>query len=419
MAAGYGIAYDDSKYDYMQHLKPVGEGGFESVLIAAPRGSGVVAGMKNQGNKGKGKMRAEDMFQLPESVRPSAYEMTYAEAQAAKEAIPRELQGLQPDMDPHLRQVLEALEDDAFVDEAGDEDVFGELLGSGELEEYEDGEEFEFEEWGVPEDGDDDAKTERGDDDDDNNEPLKEETWEDRYRAFKAAGGRHAAPVSNGGWDEDEAAAERSEMADTIGSMVSNMGDLMVRGGKKRHGKRGPSDASGMSMSSASVYRNSNLRTLDDRFDRIEREYELEDDDDEWCGDDDDDVSIAPSYMSSASRVSMFSTGSKFMPGDQPEVTREDFESIMDDFLENYEVVGKRLRPAVGGTSLSGPEKLQVLRSAVEGVGEEAEENRRRILEIEAAGRSYVPTKEERDTLRIRDVVPEKEKWDVESILSE
>lgn len=431
-AATYGITFDDSAYDYMQHLRTVGEAGAaESILLAAPRGSGVAPGMKNQGRKEKGKGRAEDMFKMPEEVLPSRYEMSQAEVQASKEAIPLELQGLQPDMDPHLRQVLEALDDEAFIDEdAEDGDVFGELLGSGELDYDEEGEEFEFAEWGLNDDGtyiepkgeygsdDDDAKTENGE---------RVETWEDRFRAFKAAGGKPVGPtpVSNGGWDSDEGDDEgRSEAADTVGSLTSQFKDMMVKGGKKRHGKRGPSDASGMSMSSASVYRNENLRDLDDRFDRIEREYELDDEDDEYLDefDDGDNVSIAPSYMSTASRVSMFSKGGGgFEPGSPPTVTREDFDAIMDDFLDKYEVVGRRMREAVGSNSLSGPEKLQVLRAALEeaddGTGIGHEENRRRILELERLGRGYV--KEDKELLRMEEVQPEKEKWDVETILSE
>jgi protein LTV1 len=173
-----------------------------------------------------------------------------------------------------------------------------------------------------------------------------------------------------------------------------------------------------MSMSSASVYRNNNLRNLDDQFDRIEREYEL-DDDDEWCEDDDDDVSIAPSYMSSASRVSMFK-GGDFEPGEPLQVTRDDFDAIMDDFLENYEVVGNRMRESLGGTALSGPEKLKVLRSALE-QGDEGlskEENRRRILALEKLNRG--PLKEDKERIPRAKIEPAKEdKWDVETILCE
>lgn len=416
-ASGYGITYDDSAYDYMQHLKPVGEGGADSVLLAAPRGSGVAPGMKNQGQKGKMK-REEDMFQMPDEVLASRNEVSVADVHAQQQAIPPELQGFQPDMNPHLRQVLEALDDDEFIED-GDADVFGELLGSGETDDPEVLEDFEFAEWGVPEgeeyedeEDDDDARTEDGKDG---------ETWEDRYRAFKAAGGRPAAPVSNGGWESD-GDAERSEMADTVGSLVSGMGDMMVKGGKKRHGKRGPSDASGMSMSSASVYRNSNLRTLDDQFDHMEREYDIDDEDDEeWAEDEDDGMSMAPSNMSSMSRVS-------FLRGDEPtgagpgapEISRDDFESIMDDFLDNYEVVGNRMRESLGTTGLSGPDKLKVLRSALEDgeQGPSQEDNRRRIFDLERRIQDGT-YKEEQDALERSSVVKDKDQWDVETILCE
>ncbi len=97
-----------------------------------------------------------------------------------------------------------------------------------------------------------------------------------------------------------------------------------------------------------------------------------------------------------------------------PEISRDDFDAIMDDFLNNYEVVGRRLRHSLGGTSLSGVEKLRVLRAAIddgdEGLGKE--ENRRRILELESVGRGV---KREKERVRVDD---EGKKWDVESILS-
>jgi protein LTV1 len=394
-AATYGITYDDSAYDYMQHLRTVGMGGGDSVLLEAP---------KRQPKKKDSIALSDDMF-------ASKNEISQKEAQAATEAIPPELQGFQPDMDPHLRQVLDALSDDEFVDEDGDEDdVFGALLGSGQLEDGEEAEEFEFREWGVNED-DEDARTENG-------EP-REETWEDRFRAFKAAGGRPKV-ASNGGWDDDDVdSAERSEMADTVGSLVNGIEDMMVRGGKKRHGKRGPSDASGMSMSSSNVYRNDNLRTLDDRFDAIERQYEM-DDEDEWDEEYEDDVSIAPSFMSSMSRVS-FLRGDEPMGGGPgaPEISRDDFDAIMDDFLDNYEVVGRRMRESLGGTALSGPEKLRVLRSALED-GEEGpgrEENRRRIFDLERRLETG-EYKDIKESIPRREVEPEA-KWDVETILCE
>ncbi|OWZ37847.1 protein LTV1 [Cryptococcus neoformans c45] len=408
-AALYGITYDDSAYDYMQHLKPVGGpgGGVESFLIAAPSGgSGVASGMK--GGKGKFKARADDeMFQLPDSVLPSRQEISVQEARARNEAIPLELQGLQPDMDPHLRQVLEALDDDAFVDdEDDDEGWFNQLVKGGERDEREEVS-WEFAEWGVDDSGKPVQRQAEQDEE-------REETWEDRFKAFK----REQARVSDEPSEFDP--EEMSEMADTVGSLTSNLADMMVRGGKKRHGKRGPSDASGMSMSSSSMFRNQGLRDLDDRFDKIERDYEYDDDEEEeeyedWS-DDDGTASIAASNFSVSSRFSLASHASRASTAVPPELSREDFNAIMDDFLENYEVVGRRLRPALGGTTLSGPEKLKVLRSAIEGEGDFKDDNRKRIKEIEKEEMGKGRTKLREEKVKI--VGEEEQKWDVETILT-
>lgn len=259
-AALYGIHYDDSAYDYMSHLRTVGGGGgegFSSVLLEAPKGAARATTLGKKGYKGKGKAAAEDHGWFPESVLPSKDELTTQEAYAAQTAIPIELQGLQPDMDPHLRQVLEALEDDAFVDEEAEDDGwFDELLGEGERDD-EEVEEFPFAEWGVDE--------EATEGEDGKGESAEPETWEERYAAFKKA--CKDKPVEPSEMDPND--PEAYEAADTVGSLNSKFGAMTVIGGKKRRGKRGASDASGYSMSSSSMFRNQGLSTLDERFDKV------------------------------------------------------------------------------------------------------------------------------------------------------
>lgn len=237
-------------------------------MIAAPRGSGVAAGMKDKGGKGKGKARAEELFaDLPE-VLASDKEITLQQAYAREEGIPTALQGLQPDMDPHLRQVLEALEDEAFVDDEEDEGWFGELVGAGEVEDGEEGPEFEFEEWGVEEEDEEDEEVVykgKGKEVEASTELPEDASWEDRFKAFK----QQQKERGTGGAGSDTGAEERSEMADTIGSLPASMADMIVKGGKKRRGKRGPSDATGMSMSSSSMFRNKGLTELDNQFDQV------------------------------------------------------------------------------------------------------------------------------------------------------
>ncbi|EEB89687.1 hypothetical protein MPER_12190 [Moniliophthora perniciosa FA553] len=143
-AALYGIYYDDTEYDYMQHLRPIGiqEEGVESVLIEAPQ----KAKKTQEAKQGAGITLRDD--------------------------LPAE-----PDMDPHLRQVLEALEDDAFVDDGLEDDFFVDLVQEGERgcdEEIE----FEFREEGVS------YRELEGEDAAEKGEPS---TWEERFAEFKKA----------------------------------------------------------------------------------------------------------------------------------------------------------------------------------------------------------------------------------------
>ncbi len=237
----------------MQHLRTVGDGTDGETVLIAPKAPG--------GNrKGKGKQLDEETFlkpqppqsALPASVLPSAEQLSREDVLARQAAVPAELQGLQPDMDPHLRQVLEALEDEAFVDEQGEEGWMDELLGGGERAGREEVEEWEFDENGI-ESGEEHEGREEGDNEE---HAGKEETWEDRFRSFKAAGGLRAASPGLDGEDD-------SEMGDTLGSLPA----LSVVGGKKR--RKGASDASGYSMSSSSMFRNKGLSTLDEMFEKV------------------------------------------------------------------------------------------------------------------------------------------------------
>jgi protein LTV1 len=216
----------------MQHLRPVGvnEEGVESVLVEAPSSS------KTQAKKGRG----IELRDLPPEALPSVSELprTYE----SQQAIPESIAGFQPDMDPHLRQALEALEDDAFVDDELDDDFFGELVGDGERGSHEDVD-FDFQE----------------DEDNESQELLQdahEEEWEERFAQFKKA---QKNTVQEGASDDEYG----SEGGDTVAGLPT----MSVIGGKKR--RKGTSDASGYSMSSSSMYRNEALQTLDERFDQV------------------------------------------------------------------------------------------------------------------------------------------------------
>lgn len=218
----------------MQHLRAVGvqEDGVESVLIEAPSTS-----------KAQGQSKGIQMRDLPQGVLASTSELprTYE----SQQAIPESIAGFQPDMDPHLRQVLEALEDEAFVDDELEDGFFGELVGDGERGSDEDIE-FAFEEDGAedPKKGKESSRT----------EDEQELGWEERFAQFKKA---QQGTEKHGGSDYG------SEGGDTLGGLPA----MSVIGGKKR--RKGTSDASGYSMSSSSMYRNEALQTLDERFDQV------------------------------------------------------------------------------------------------------------------------------------------------------
>jgi protein LTV1 len=127
-AANYGIYYDDTEYDYMQHLRDLDSGSGEAVFVESS------ATQNTDQGKGKQKQSLEDALRqmnmeeqsselLDEDILPSKnlQRLTYQSQQDVPDAIA----GFQPDMDPRLREVLEALEDDAYED--ADEDLFQEL----------------------------------------------------------------------------------------------------------------------------------------------------------------------------------------------------------------------------------------------------------------------------------------------------
>ncbi|KAJ3869195.1 Low temperature viability protein-domain-containing protein [Lentinula novae-zelandiae] len=357
-AATYGIYYNDTEYDYMQHLRPVGvqEAGVESVLIEAP--STKKLSKKAEGSKSKPGILLRD---LPQEVLPSTSELprTYE----SQQDIPQSISGFQPDMDPHLRQTLEALEDDAFVDDDLADDFFGDLIEGG-ARDSDEGVEFEFYENGPPEDRQ-------------NVSEKESDTWEGRFAQFKAA--RKASPLSSTSDDEHDFASEG-------GDTVSGLPAISVIGGKGKARRKGGSDASGYSMSSSSMYRNEALQTLDERFDQVMlRQYndEEEDEDDETSFLSDEDNDEAPQLITS----------------------REDFGSMMDEFLNDYEILGRKMKPKLDGDT--GAEKLDTLRRAM---GQD-ERIRGSLADAEDHDND-----DDNEFLRIDE--EKKDRWDCETILT-
>ena len=230
-AANFGIFYDDSSYDYMQHLRTVGGDG-EAVLLEAPapkKATSASASKKVQFHQPGLVLPDEVLPAHPDDERP------YAELVG----IPERPYGLQPDMDPGLRQVLEALEDEAFLDEAFDEgeegeegNFFGDLLKGGERSEN-----------------------------DKVNWASEEEATEGDKGAWQKEMDRFKRPSRTDDSDEDLYDSEDEEKDD--------LPDMPAFRNAKAKSKPRKGASSMGSMTSSALYRSEHLQNLDEHFERV------------------------------------------------------------------------------------------------------------------------------------------------------
>ncbi|KAI1776462.1 Low temperature viability protein [Hypoxylon cercidicola] len=321
-AANYGVYYDDTEYDYMQHLRDLnsGNGAGEVVFVEAKN-------EPNNKNKGKQKQSLEDALRrldvenderkrdelFGDDFLPSKnlQHVTYQ----AQQEIPDAIGGFQPDMDPRLREVLEALEDEAYVDD--DDDIFQELAKDGhELDDIEFEEEFEDDEgW----ESDDTAKP---------NKEYKQGSSEapDLVPAVNEQDGK---AVKNEDWLEDFKKFKKDQTKTSSKPVAPSQSDLQsslmtttTNGGRRKKRKGALTNLSGYSMTSSSLVRTEQLGILDARFDVIDEQYN----EDEF--EDDNDGAASMSQVSTTSSV----TGPM----------RGDFDGILDDFLGGYSMHGKK-----------------------------------------------------------------------------
>jgi protein LTV1 len=238
----YGIYYDDKEYDYTQHLRSVGvqEKGVDSILIEVPSSS----------SRTKQKPKGKDFDIIPKEVLPSTVEVPHQRMLEAQEAIPGELQGFQPKMDPHLRQTLEALDNDTFIQVDADDGFFAEVMEGGERDDDEQCE-FNFEEDGADADTSLLPKDSEVASDEEN-----DQDWHVRFAKFKR---EQRSRITDG-----SVLDRTSEGGDTLGRLPS----LSVLGAKKRK-RKGTSEGSCYSMSSSSMFRNEGLTRLDEQFERV------------------------------------------------------------------------------------------------------------------------------------------------------
>jgi protein LTV1 len=397
-AANHGIFYDDSEYDYMQHMRDLG--GSDAYFIDATP-------VTVKGKDGKGKRRkdlsvalrdldlgsetrsqagvsvasstvsiASDFFD--EDLLPSEFvkRTTYQDMQDVPDAIA----GFQPDMDPRLREVLEALEDEAYVDD--DEDVFQQLQQDTEEVDRDDFEDGTYELEGIQEEEEEEDEgweSDRTIKAESSSKPSPSKDLSDPSETpTDEGGGVHLPPPEteagldgpdhgDGAWLEefskfkkDQKTSKPSAAQRRLDLQSAVTGASSLASGRRKKRKGAMTSTSGYSMSSSVLARTEGQSILDRRFDKLEEEY---------AGGDDDDGGIndTMSMMSGMTGLSKMSGLSKVSAASSqaPQLLRTDFDGIMDDFLGKYSKVGKVGKHVRRGKPQTGLEQLDELRRAL------------------------------------------------------
>ncbi|KAI9627033.1 hypothetical protein KEM48_010077 [Puccinia striiformis f. sp. tritici PST-130] len=308
-ASSYDIYYDDSEYDYMQHLKPVGLTQ-DAILLEKP---------STTQKKEDSSIKLRDDL-IPEPT-PNSEMLSYSDhlqyALPSNSAIPEN--GLLPiDNDPGLREVLDALDDEAYVEEDTEDDFFIGIVKDGERDQS------ETPDWI------------------DSVHDHPQSQWESEMAKFKKP---HLTQD-----DDDQSIPEQKP------NPRSNIHTSV----------RQSLNGSSFSMSSSSMFRNEGLTDLDDRFDKIEKEYESDDSDEEDSSDGDSTTSNQTAT-----------------PHKNKATMRADLESIMDEFLDKYEVIGGKMKPVMEGKTAI--DKLDTLRTQLLGPDSDdhqAENDRLQVKEL-------------------------------------
>lgn len=440
-AAQYGIYFDDTKYDYMQHLRSIGgkdnsrrggqdeERDDEVIMLEAPKVQKEV--------KGKARAKHGEPVEFKEPDKQAGLALP-AEVLPSTDLMPRTFEedkeaGIRPDMDPHLRQVLEALEDDAFLmriargtgkqastsdeqieptsaaeqaaelsneeqEEELEEDIddfFGEIVKGGEIDAGE-----EEPEWRqLPPGGeesiwlDPSARAAR------ELLELKEQgkgvedlSLESRVALFKQAAAA-SREEQEGGATRKERQAPSSVGSKSIFGERGASRKSRHAGAKARHAASfySPSvdgGATAFSMSSSAMERNQGLTGLDEQFARMERIYEQGDDEEEEefaAVDEDGEQMVGP----------------------------EGIDAIFDEFLAKNEVIGNRMRERLGDHATTPIEKVNIIRREL---GEMRLMDKQTLDEADQAGLGPKVSVEELISRDLAQRANARNDWDVETI---
>ncbi|WFD21724.1 Protein ltv1 [Malassezia equina] len=410
-AAMYGIYYDDTEYDYMQHLRaiPDAENSRRGGVDEEDDTEAVWVPSAVQPKERAPRFALKEDEQAPAGDKPGLLlpASVFASQEAPLDlAYAGETHGLQPDMDPHLRQTLEALDDDAFVADDADDDFFADIVQDGA--------------WDGRRTGDDAWRDAAPEGDSIWLDPLQRAMQE-----REAAGGDEAAlslearialfkaqAQAPGSDDEDNDTlgdlppmpTHRARPAGSVSSTGSALGRkgapgaLARRAASTRAGSVG-GGSTVWSMTSSSMARNQQLTELDARFDQVIRAYGGR-----ATGDPELDAlhgafEQGPSEDEDEEEELDHETAER--------LTREDLDAILDDFLEHHEVIAGQLKPTLGDRSTTADEKLTMLREAL---GEA------RITTVDDEDHEALTPASENPFLNPDVLRADREQWDVETI---
>lgn len=370
-AATHGVYFDDSSYDYMQHLRDLGTGTGDAYFVEAK-------GEKTKGRAGRG-MKLEDAlrqvslvdkdtYAQSSSGAPSLYGSQYGDMRSTvssyarkptyqdQQNVPDAISGFKPDMDPRLREALEALEDEAYVEDDSEDDIFGQLTSNAEEMDEGDWEDSLFDH-DEEDDGWESDATEKA--------PVQPHSTDIQHQVpEEPSEGPVQPPLEPGempapdepapdmqptdqGWMSEFAKFKKDAKAgnapsrapptiaasQTMASTVFTAGGTPIRRKKRKGALTNPS---AYSMSSSALARTEGHRLLDDRFDKVEQLYAL-DEEDEY----DDSMSMV-SGMTGATGMTGMSMASSQAPslvdGNGEAVhSRSNFNNVMDDFLSSWD----------------------------------------------------------------------------------
>ncbi|KAI8816229.1 uncharacterized protein EV422DRAFT_546605 [Fimicolochytrium jonesii] len=354
----YGIFFtDQEKYDYLKHLKPIGEDP-SAVFMEAKNSqskkdkSGGIQFVDADAQEAHSGQRKTVAFQLPSEALASEYETRVGLLN--QPAVPSML-----DVGSDVREVLYALDDDAYVQEDADDDFFA-ALDMDEVPERFEAEVAAAEE---REREQEDRKDEEGGE------------WYKAYRRYKKGETEDLSSESNDDDDEDD-----EEEYDSFNADAS-----LPRSTNTKKWDAQTADTSFSAMSSSTMFRNANLTHLDTHFDAVLADYS-----DTEIGElDPDDTQVRGDNLLPQSRL----------------------ESLFDDFLESTELMGKRKQRLVTKIDRMG---------LIDTVRDELKENARDAARMYKNDEGYMRELSVEEALE-GCVVPEekvRDMWDCETVLT-